>query len=276
VATQVDYGRRSLAHSRVAVLSLTSCVTVAGHAQSEDELAKQLSNPISSLTSVPLQLNHDFDFDPLDGERTLLNFQPVIPVSIDENWNMISRTIVPLIAQDDVIPSGGSQSGIGDVLQSLFFSPKAMTASGWTWGVGPALSLPTATDDALGSEKWAAGPTAVALKQTAEGWTYGALVNHLVSFAGDDARDDVSRTFLQPFAAKGIGAGRTLTVNLESTYDWENSQWTIPVNFTYSKVTRMGDQRLSWAAGARYYVEAPDVGPSWGLRFVVTLLYPKG
>ena len=267
-------GLRTLQHSRVLLVAALLLPAVA-YAQSEDELAKQLSNPVSSLISVPFQLNHDFDLGPDDGDRTLLNVQPVIPVSIDANWNMISRTILPVVAQDDAVPSGGSQSGIGDVLQSLFFSPKAPTASGWTWGVGPVLSLPTATDDALGSEKWGAGPTAVALKQTAEGWTYGALVNHVVSFAGDDSRADVSSTFLQPFLAKGIGGGRTLTVNFESSYDWESSQWTVPVNLTYSKVTHAGDQLVSWAAGARYYFEAPDAGPEWGLRFVFTLLYPR-
>jgi hypothetical protein len=258
------------------LLLVGSLLGAAGaRAQSADELAKQLSNPIASLTSVPFQLNHDFDLGPDDGSRTLLNIQPVIPISIDANWNMISRTILPVVSQDDAIPTGGGQSGIGDVLQSLFFSPKAPTARGWVWGVGPVLALPTASDDALGSEKWGAGPTAVALKQTAEGWTYGALVNHVTSFAGDDSRADVSSTFLQPFVAKAIGGGRTLTVNLESTYDWENEQWTVPVNFGYSKVTRIGDQLVSWAAGGRYYVEAPDSGPEWGVRFVLTLLYPK-
>jgi len=260
--------------SRV-LLAASPLFAGAAYSQSEDELAKQLSNPVASLTSVPFQLNHDFDIGPENGSRTLLNVQPVIPVSIGASWNMISRTILPVVTQDDAIATGGSQSGIGDVLQSLFFSPKAPTASGWTWGVGPVLSLPTATDDALGSEKWGAGPTAVALKQTADGWTYGALVNHVASFAGDDSRADVSTTFLQPFAAKGIGEGRTLTVNLESTYDWKGSQWTVPANFTYSKVTRVGDQLVSWAAGARYYFEAPDSGPEWGLRFVFTLLYPR-
>jgi hypothetical protein len=264
----------NLSHSLASLVTLL-LLPAAAYSQSEDELAKQLSNPVASLISVPFQLNHDFDVGPDDGDRTLLNVQPVIPVSIDANWNMISRTILPVITQDDAVPSEGSQSGIGDVLQSLFFSPKAPTAGGWTWGVGPVLSIPTAGDDALGSEKWGAGPTAVALKQTADGWTYGALVNHVVSFAGDDSRADVSSTFLQPFLAKGIGRGRTLSVNFESTYDWESSQWTVPANFTYSKVTRVGDQLVSWTAGARYYFEAPDSGPEWGLRFVFTLLYPR-
>lgn len=243
--------------------------------QNADELAKQLSNPIASLISVPFQLNHDFDIGSENGSRTYVNVQPVVPVSIDANWNMISRTILPVVSQEDIAPGSGSQSGLGDVVQSLFFSPKALTASGWTWGVGPALLVPTATDDLLGSEKWAVGPTAVALKQTADGWTYGALVNHLSSFAGDDARVDVSATYLQPFLAKALGRGRTVSLNLESTYDWENEQWTIPANIGYSKVTRMGDQLVSLQGGFRYYFEAPDSGPEWGLRFVFTLLYPS-
>lgn len=243
-------------------------------AQNADELAKQLSNPIASLTSVPTQFNYD-DGLGADGSRFLVNVQPVVPVSISNDWNMISRTIIPLISQEDILPSSGSQSGFGDVLQSLFFSPKALTQSGWTWGVGPALLLPTASDDLLGSDKWSAGPTAVALKQTTGGWTYGALVNHLWSFAGNDDRADISSTFLQPFLAKGLGQGRTLSVNIESSYDWKGQQWTVPFNIGYSKVAKIGSQLVSYQAGARYYFEAPDNGAQWGLRFTFTLLFPK-
>jgi hypothetical protein len=143
---------------------------------------------------VPFQFNYDKDLGPTEkGERTLLNIQSVIPIELNTDWNVISRTILPVIKLEDV-PPGNDEDGIGDVLQSLFFSPKALV-DGWTWGVGPALSLRTATDDLLGSEKWSAGPTAVALKQQS-GWTFGALVNHLWSYAGDGDATDVDSTFL--------------------------------------------------------------------------------
>ena len=240
-----------------------------------DALAKQLSNPIASLISVPLQLNYDEGYGAGgDGERWTLNVQPVAPFSVSEDWNVISRTILPIIYQEGVA-GDGSDSGTGDTIQSLFFSPKKPTAGGWIWGVGPAFLLPTASEDVLGTEQWAIGPTAVVLKQTEDGWTYGALTNYLVSVAGDDDRADVDSLFLQPFLSKALGQGRTLTLNSESTYDFEGEAWNVPVNLLYSKVTRAGNQMLSYGFGARYYFETPAGGPEWGVRFVVTLLYPK-
>ncbi|MGO4999549.1 hypothetical protein ACEN2G_08395 [Oceanisphaera sp. W20_SRM_FM3] len=243
---------------------------------SADELAKQLANPIASLISVPMQLNYDDGIGALDkGYKFTLNVQPVIPVSIGDDWNMISRTILPIAFQENIFPEAGNQFGLGDTTQSLFFSPKELTASGWTWGAGPALLIPTATDELLGAEKWGAGPTAVVLKQTTNGWTYGGLANHIWSFAGDSDRNDINATYLQPFLAKGLGQGRTINASLESTYNWEDDQWTVPLNLAYSKVTKIGSQMVSFQGGARYYLEAPDNGAEWGLRFTVTLLYPN-
>ena len=135
--------------------------------------------------------------------------------------------------------------------------------------------LPTGSDELLSAEKWGAGPTAVALRQQGP-WTYGALANHIWSFAGDDDRADVSATFLQPFLSYTTPSAWTYTINSESTYDWENDQWTIPVNLIVSKVITIGGQLISVGAGVRYYAESPDSAPEgWGGRFMITLLFPK-
>ena len=114
-----------------------------------------------------------------------------------------------------------------------------------------------------------------ALRQTASGWTYGGLFNHLESFAGDDDRADVSSTLVQLFVSRRVGPGRTLSAQVESTYDWEREQWNVPLNVAYGQVMRIGRQMVSFQGGVGRYVEAPDVAPEWGVRFTTTLMFPK-
>lgn len=143
------------------------------------------------------------------------------------------------------------------------------------WGVGPALLFPTATDTLLGGEKWAAGPTALVLKQQGP-WTHGALANHLWDYAGDDSRSSINATFVQPFVSYATPRGTSFTLNLESSYDWQGTQWTVPVNLLVSQVAKLGDQPVQFFGGVRYYLEKPVGGPEWGLRFGLTFLFPKG
>jgi hypothetical protein len=243
---------------------------------SQEELAKKLANPIAAMISIPFQLNYDQNIGPNDdGDRWTLNIQPVVPFDLNEDWNIISRTILPVINQSDIYPGAGSQSGIGDIVQSVFFSPKAPTASGWIWGAGPVFLLPTGSDDLLTADKWGAGPTFVALKQKGP-WTYGGLMNHVWSFAGDDDRGDISSTFIQPFLSYTTPTAWTYALNTESTYDWKSENLSMPINTTVSKVTTVGALPISFTAGLRYWLDSPDSGPEgFGFRLVATFLLPR-
>lgn len=248
----------------------------AGAAQDEQSaaLAKAVLNPVASLISLPLQNNFDWGAGPDgDGFQYKLNVQPVIPFSLNEEWNVISRTIVPYVYQENIIGTS-SQSGLADTLQSFFFSPVKPTKGGWIWGAGPVLQLPTATDDLLGEEKWGAGPTAVLLRQEGP-WTYGALFNHVWSFAGTDDRADVSRTFLQPFVSYTTKTYTSLGLNTETTYDWEHEQWNVPLNVFVQQLLKVGKQPMALQLGGRYYADGPSTGPDWGLRFQLQFLFPK-
>jgi hypothetical protein len=273
---------KALTVALVGALALTTTTLYAQEAATGDnaaadnaaELAKKLQNPLAALISVPIQNNFDWGAGPTGhGFQYKVNIQPVVPFSLNENWNLISRTILPVVSQDDIFGTS-SQSGLGDTTPSLFFSPKQPTSSGWIWGAGPVFLLPTATDDLLGSGKWGAGPTAVLLKQE-HGWTYGILANHIWSFAGESDRADVSSTFLQPFLSYTTKKHTTFALNTESTYDWKNEQWTVPVNLSVKQLVKFGKQPVQFEFGGRYYPEKPDNGPNWGLRFTVTFLFPK-
>jgi len=261
---------------------LSVLLAALGHAQSEavagsdsmGEIAKKLNNPVASLISVPFQSNFDFGGGPGDdGYQYKLNFQPVIPIKLNEEWKVISRTIIPFIDQDNRI-GYGSESGMGDINASFFFSPNKEGPGGVTWGIGPEFLLPTATHDELGSQQWGAGPTALILKQD-HGWTYGALMSHVWSFWGEDDRDYVSLTFLQPFLSYTTPKHTTFGVNLESSYDWNHEDWTVPLNLQVTQLVKFGHMPVSFQLGGRYYLEKPSGGPDWGLRFAVTFVLPE-
>lgn len=239
------------------------------------ELAEKLSNPLSSIVSIPIQTNYYPNLGVNDeGSKWVTNIQPVVPVTINDDWSVLVRTIIPLVSQDTGIPSVGTIDGVGDVFLTTWLSPSAKTQSGWLWGAGAAFLLPSDTE--VSAKKWGVGPSAIALKS--EGHLhYGMLANHVWSYAGSDAvTNDISTTLLQPFASYVTDNAVTFAINSESTYDWVLEEWTVPVTVLVSKMMHIGRLPVSVGIGGTHWLEAPENGPDgWGVKLAVTFILPK-
>ncbi|MBC9207446.1 transporter [Roseomonas aerophila] len=240
---------------------------------SDADLAQQLQNPIASLISVPFQNNLDFGGGPgNDGFGNTLNIQPVVPLRLNDDWTVISRSIIPIIHQERY--SAEHETGLGDITQSFFFSRRS-DVPGLTLGVGPAVLLPTATRPAFQSRQWGAGPTAVVVQQSGS-WTMGVLANHLWGFA-DSAdrrgRPDLNQTFMQPFVSHNFSNGFAATATLEASYDWTGRQWTLPLAAGVSQLVNIGQTPVNLVAQARYWFDGPSNAPEWGLRFAAVFVF---
>jgi hypothetical protein len=243
--------------------------------QSED-LAKQLSNPISSLVSVPFQFNWEQGVGPSKATRFILNIQPVMPFTVSKDWNLIVRLIAPYVGQPALVNEGSPAGGFSDITTSFFLSPSK--SSKLIWGVGPVIVLPSTSEPTLGSGKWSAGPTIVVLRQTGP-WTVGTLWNQVWSFAGDTTRADVNQMFLQPFVSYQATRTVTLILQSEMTANW-NAQtrgdtWTVPINFLVSKLSSLGPFPASYQVGAGGFAVHPAAGPTWKVRAAIVLLLPR-
>jgi hypothetical protein len=279
-----------VSRTRIEALTVATFVTAASLplasgalAQESGDLAKAAQNPVAAMISLPFQNNTLFGVGPDDDVANVLNIQPVIPFTIGD-WNLINRTIVPVIYLPDVtsglpeLPegvSGGETFGLGDINHSVYFSPA--DSGPVIWGIGPSLTIPTATDEKIGTEKWSAGPAAVALAQPGP-WVIGSLVRQLWSFAGDGDRQDVSQLLIQPFVNYNMEDGWYLVSAPIITANWEadsDDRWTVPVGGGFGKIFRIGNQPINAQVQGFYNVEHPQFGPEWIMRFQLQFLFPK-
>jgi len=274
---------KTMTKYKIMTLGLALMVTTVCFAQEkaeidEEALAQAAQNPIADMISVPFQNNMNLNVGPDDKVQNVLNIQPVWPFPINEDWNLITRTILPVISQPEIIPGYGRTVGIGDINFTAAFSPAKPTASGLIWGVGPVFLLPTASDDVLGTKKWGIGPTAVALKIQGP-WVYGALINNIWSVAGDDDRADVNQMLLQPFVNYNLSKGWYITSAPIITANWEadsDNRWTVPIGAGVGKIFRIGKQPINAQLSYYYNVEkTDDEAADQQIRIQVQLLFPK-
>ena len=266
------------------VILLLATVVFSTNAWSGGDLRSAVQNPISSLVSLPFKFN--FDYGAKNGDGTILNIQPVVPVTVGD-WNLVNRAIIPLAHVDGAIQGANnpnpelgkgakdSASGLGDINYSLYFSPTKYDKV--IWGVGPSINLPTATDDQLGSGKWSAGITGVAL--TVPSWgSMGILGRQLWSFAGDSDRSHVNQTLIEPFLNYNLDNGWFLLTDLIITANWQadsKNVWTVPVGGGAGRVFKIGDQAINSRLEAYYNVVTPDGAPDWTVSFTWQFLFPK-
>jgi hypothetical protein len=254
----------------VAAAGMLSATTFADEAK--PSLSQQLANPIANLTSVPIQYNALFGGG-RDGKAmaSVLDIQPVIPFRLNEDWNLITRTILPVTSVDSLNNSRDHVTGLADTQMSLFLSPQAAGPGGLIWGVGAVVNLPTATDPLLGTNKWGAGPSAVGLVQKGA-WTVGLLANQMWTFDGND----INKSFIQPWVTYELQDGWSVSATSQTSYDWIARRWTIPLNVGVAKLVNVGQQPVQIQLGGIYMLSAPDGAPRWGLQTTVTFLFPKG
>ena len=246
-------------------------------ALSAEELAKLAQNPVANLVSVPFQNNTNYNTGPQNGTQNILNIQPVIPITLGKDWNLITRTIIPVISQPAFAPTQDRENGVGDVQISGFLSPA--NAAGLIWGVGAIAQLPTHTNDRLGNDRPGLGPTAVALRlEKGSPWVYGALVNNVWSVSSSSSDPAYNNFLLQPFLNYNLPGGLYLTSSPVITADWKadsSERWTVPLGGGVGKIFHFGRLPVNTQISAYYNVVKPDNGPNWQLRVQVQFMFPK-
>ena len=246
---------------------------------SAEELAKLAQNPVGNLISVPFQNNTNFNVGPLEGTQNILNIQPVYPIEVNPDWNIITRTIMPLIWQPGFVAGQGTEFGLGDIQLSAFLSPSKPTAEGIIWGAGAIVQMPTNTDARLGNKNWGLGPTAVVLRiKHGDPWVFGVLANNVWSLSSDERGGAYSNGLIQPFVNYNFKDGFYLTSAPIMTVNWKadsGQKWTVPLGGGVGKIFHLGRLPVNTQLSAYYNVVHPDDGANWQIRAQVQLMFPK-
>lgn len=278
---EISFKRKSILFClMMATTLITTAETEAKHSGNTDvELAKKMSNPVANLTSVPIQYNYQDNLGPnKDGKKSLMKIQPVVPFSISEDWNLITRTIIPVVQTQDMYPGAGTETGFGDTNLSLFLSPKEPTSNGIIWAAGPVILIPTESHD-LGKDKWGLGPTFAVLKITDLGnkksLTTGLLTSQIWTVESHTDKTETNQLYVQPFMSYVLPTATTLTLSSETTFDWVTNEREIPIIFQVGQMVKIRDQIVNFQIGEQWYADKYTGGSNWATRFQVTFLFPR-
>jgi hypothetical protein len=262
--------------ARRAIALLLMFLAVPGLAQQNQSLAKEAKNPFADVIDLQFYNDAILNVGPDKKTQGVVTIQPLIPFNVTPDWTLITRTVLPLIAQPGLAPGEGWNRGQGDTQLSLFLSPARTGAL--VWALGPVFQFPTAANDALGQGKWGAGPAA-GVQWTGEQWTFGALINNTWSFAGSSSRAAVNQMQLQPEINYNFQSNpnRYLSFSPTITANWQasgNERWTVPVSLGLGQLVKIGRQSINFQATAYYNVTAPPGSGNWTLELLIQLLYP--
>ena len=255
------------------IISLLIIINTNVFAKTDEEIAKTLENPISTLVRVPIQLDYNRNIGIEDkGHSITLNIYPVIPFFISKDWAIVTRTSFAITHQKEIFTDSGIQNGLEDIDSSIFIVPNKAFAKGTKFGFGPIISVPTATDKFLGSGKWELGPTIIFIKQN-KAWTYGIRANHLWSVTGNNDREEVSTSLLQPMLSYTTNSAVSFSLKSETKYNWAAKNWIVPINLLISRVLKIKGKRIKAGVGLRYWVKTSNTSPEgFGVRTQITFM----
>jgi hypothetical protein len=264
--------------SRVAIIAAASVASTTARAElSAEQLAKLAQNPVGNLISVPFQNNVNLNYGPEKSTQNVLNIQPVIPIDVNKDWNIITRTILPVISQPGFFPGEDRTNGIGDMQFTAFLSPA--NPGQWIWGAGVIAQAPTHSNSALGNDNWGLGPSFVVLHlDKGSPWVYGVLMNNVWSLSTSAGAPAYSNGLVQPFLNYNFAGGGYLTSSPILTVNWMaegSNQWTVPLGGGVGKIFHFGKLPVNMQLSAYYNVVRPDYAPNWQIRAQVQFMFPK-
>lgn len=242
----------------------------------DDSLAKLAQNPLSNVITVPFQNNTNLNYGLYNRTQNILNIQPVIPLQVNPNVNLITRTILPVLHQPELFQRYGTHNGIGDLNPTFLFTP--LLSKGVIWGLGPTFLIPTASHPELGTSKWGAGPAGVLVVNSGK-WVLGAIANNIWSFAGQSNAASVNSLTFQYFINYNLPKGWYLVSAPIVNANWQepsNERWTIPIGGGVGRAFKVGSQPMNINLQYLKNVVNPAfIGPESSVRCTVQFLFPQ-